>query len=94
MVTLNIVRVAPAIDVLPCCYPFTHLRLSPFSLLFVSLILSDSISDFPSEFKDSQDGAYDNGMQHSVGEFECLSGSGSEWDSVSASGSECGSVCG
>ncbi|KAH8360040.1 hypothetical protein KR093_010255, partial [Drosophila rubida] len=26
----------------------------------------DSISDFPSEFKDSQDGAYDNGMQHSV----------------------------
>jgi len=29
---------------------------------------SDSISDFPSEFKDSQDGAYDNGMQNSVGE--------------------------
>ncbi|XP_037942792.1 acetylcholine receptor subunit beta-like 2 [Teleopsis dalmanni] len=26
----------------------------------------DSISDFPSEFKDSQDGTYDNGVAHSI----------------------------
>jgi len=38
--------------------------------LGLCLSYSDSISDFPSEFKDSQDGAYDNGMQHSVGKFE------------------------
>jgi len=47
-----------------------HLTLACLFVLWHGLVFpcSDSISDFPSEFKDSQDGAYDNGMQNSVGE--------------------------